>query len=298
MSHEIANSHAANHDDPHNHKHTANPETLNLSDRFFAPLDQQIVAWLQIAPGSRVLDAGCGGGGMTRLLAEAVGPGGEVVALDANPQLLAWGQAQVQDTGLAGRIKFQEGDVLHLPFADGSFDLVWCSRVVHGLSDQLAGVRELARVVRPGGRLVLREGGLPLQFLPFDTGLGEPGLDGRLGVAHAAAHTQWFANWRSSLPDGVAYPHGWSHMLREAGLHAVAPRSFLYEFTSPLEEYQKEYLEIWLRPWLDDPTRRQLLTTQDVDALAQLLNPASPHYAFDRDDLHAILVDTIYAGSM
>lgn len=63
---------------------------------------RQIVAWLQLAPGSRVLDAGCGGGGMTRLLAEAVGPDGEVVGLDANPQLLAWGQSQVKDTDLAG----------------------------------------------------------------------------------------------------------------------------------------------------------------------------------------------------
>jgi len=52
-----------------------------------------------------------------------------------------------------------------------------------------------------------------VQFLPFDVGLGDPGLKGRLGVVHA----QSFANWRVSLPDGVAYPYGWSHMLREAG---------------------------------------------------------------------------------
>jgi len=294
MSHEIANSHAANQDDLHNHKHTGTPELLNLSDRFFAPLDQQIVAWLQLAPGSRLLDAGCGGGGMTRLLAEAVGPNGEVVGLDANPQLLAWGQAHIKDTDLAGRIKFQEGDVLNLPFEDGRFDLVWCSRVVHGLSDQLAGVRELARVVRPGGRLILREGGLPLQFLPFDVGLGDPGLDGRLGFVHA----QWFANWRSSLPDGVAYPYGWSHMLREAGLNSVAPRSFLHEFASPLEAYQTDYLKAWLSHDLNDPVSKQLLAIRDASTLEQLLNPASPHYVFDRDDLYGILVETIYAGSV
>ena len=87
---------------------------------------------------------------MTRLLAEAVGPGGEVVGLDASPELLDWGKTQAENAKLAGRIKFQEGDVRKLPFEDGSFDLVWCSRVVHGLHDQLAGVRELARVVRPG----------------------------------------------------------------------------------------------------------------------------------------------------
>jgi ubiquinone/menaquinone biosynthesis C-methylase UbiE len=294
MSHATTNSHTAGQDDPHNHKHTGNIQTLSLSDRFFAPLDRQVVEWLNLAPGSRVLDAGCGGGGMTRLLAEAVGPGGEVVGLDASPELLEWGKTQAENANLAGRIKFQEGDVRRLPFEDASFDLVWCSRVVHGLNDQLAGVRELARVIRPGGRLVVREGGLPLQFMPYDLGLGAPGLEGRLEVAHA----QWFANWRSSLPDVIAYPYGWAHMLREAGLNSVAPRSFLAEFASPLEDYKIEYLKTTLSHHRHDEDSRQLLAAQDVKTLEQLLDAASPHYIFDRDDLHGIVVETIYAGTV
>ena len=294
MSHTHEVPHAADQDDPHNHKHTGTPEMLNLSDHFYAPLDRQIAGWLQLAPDSKVLDAGCGGGGMTRLLAEAVGPGGEVVGLDMNLQLLAWGFAQAKDSNLARRIQFQEGDVLNLPFEDGGFDLVWCSRVVHGLSNQLAGVRELGRVVHPGGRLILREGGLPLQFLPFDVGLGDPGLEGRL----VRARSQRFANWRSSLPDGVTYPYGWSHMLREAGFNLVAHKSFLLEFASPLEKYQIDYLKAWLSHDLNDPAYKQLLTSKDVSTLEQLLDPAGPHYVFNRDDLHGLLVDTIYTGSV
>ncbi|GHO60776.1 class I SAM-dependent methyltransferase [Ktedonobacter robiniae] len=294
MSHESTHRHTADQDDPHNHKHTGTSAFLNRSDRFFAPLDKHIVAWLQLAPGSRVLDAGCGGGGMTRLLAQAVGSGGEVVGLDANPQLIEWDRRHVKETDVAGQIQFQEGDVLHLPFADGTFDLVWCSRVVHGLSDQVAGVRELARVVRPGGRVVLREGGLPTQFLPFDVGLGDPGLEGRLGVSHA----QRFANWRGSLPKGVAYPYGWSHMLREVGLNSVMPKSFLHEFASPLEASQKDYLEAWLSGCLHDPEHKHRLSTQDISTLEQLLDPASPQYVFARDDLHGIVVETMYVGSL
>jgi SAM-dependent methyltransferase len=293
MSHERTHRYTADQDDPHNHKHMGTSAFLNLSDRFFAPLDRQIVAWLQLAPGSRVLDAGCGGGGMTRLLAQAVGSGGEVVGLDANSQLIEWNRSQVKDTDAAGQIQFQEGDVLHLPFEDGTFDLVWCSRVIHGLNDQVAGVRELARVVRPGGRVVLREGGLLPRFLPFDMGLGDPGLEERLEAAHA----QHFANWRASLPDGVVYPYGWSHMLREVGLTEVIPRSFLYEFASPLEASQKDYLESWLGGYLHHPEREQWLSTRDHSTLEQLLDPASPQYVFARDDLHGIVVDTIYAGS-
>jgi ubiquinone/menaquinone biosynthesis C-methylase UbiE len=294
MSHTTTNSPMAGQDDPHNHKHSGNVQILSLSDPFFAPLDRQIVAWLNLAPGSRVLDAGCGGGGMTRLLAEAVGPGGEVVGLDTSPQMLEWAKTQAENANLAGRIKFQEGDVRALPFEDASFDLVWCSRVIHGLNDQLAGVRELARVVRPGGRLIVREGGLPLQFMPYDLGLGVPGLEGRL----AAAHAQWFANWRSSLPEVTAYPYGWTHMLREAGLNSVDPRSFLYEFASPLEDYQIEYLKTALSRHPHDSGSPQLLASQDIQTLEQLLDAASPHYVFKRDDLHGIVVETIYGGTV
>src|SRR5947209_8470155 len=113
MSHESTHRHTADQDDSHNHKHTGTSAFLNLSDHFFAPLDRQIVAWLPITLGNRVLDAGCGGGGMTRLLAQAVGVGGEVVGLDANPQLIEWNRSQGKDTDVAGQIHFQEGDVLY-----------------------------------------------------------------------------------------------------------------------------------------------------------------------------------------
>ncbi len=292
MNHDISSSHATDQADPHNHKHTGQPEFLKVSDLFFEQLDRQTVSWLNLRPGSRVLDAGCGGSGITRLLAEAVGPEGQVVGLDANPELIKFGQAQLVTTDLAERVKFQAGDVLSLPFEDGSFDLVWCSRVVHGLPDQLAGVRELRRVARPGGRVVIREGGIPVRFMPGDLGIGEPGLNGRLHVAQA----QWFADWRASLPDGVVYPFGWSHMLREAGLSLVAAKSFLHEFTSPLETYQQQYLEANLSRELKDKEGRNLLSAQDVHNLAQLLDRHSPHYVFGRDDLHGILAETLYLG--
>jgi ubiquinone/menaquinone biosynthesis C-methylase UbiE len=293
MSSEQTHQHTTNQNDSHNHQHTGTSAFLTLSDRFFAPVDKRIVEWLQPAPGSRALDAGCGGGGMTRLLAQAVGPDGEVIGLDANPQLIEFNRNQEKGPDGAGQIQFQEGDVLHLPFEDDTFDLVWCSRVIHGLRDQVAGVRELARVVRPGGRVVLREGGRPLQFLPSDVGLGDPGLEARI----EAAHVQRFADWRGSLPGAVAYHYGWSHMLREVGLHSVMPRSFLHEFASPLEANQKDYLEAWLGGWLNShPEQKSQLTTQDISTLKQLLDPANPHYVFDRDDLYGIQVETIYAG--
>ena len=124
MSDETTHPQVADQDDQHNHKRTAKPDPLKLSDRFYALSDRQIVAWLELVPESRVLDAGCGGGGMTRLLAEAVGPSGMVVGLDTNPQSLEWGQAQIQQTASSTRIHFQEGNIVQLPFEDNRIDLV------------------------------------------------------------------------------------------------------------------------------------------------------------------------------
>jgi hypothetical protein len=84
--------------------------------------------------------------------------------------------------------------------------------------------------------------------------------------------------------------------LSEAGLSQVTAKSFLHEFTSPLQTYQKEYLETNLSRELKDQHSQTLLSDHDTQNLAQLLDKASPHYIFDRDDLHGILVETIYAG--
>ena len=67
-------------------------------------------------------------------------------------------------------------------------DLIHAGAVVHHLDDELAAIRDLAAVVRPGGQVAIGEGGLGHRFLPADCGIGEPGLEQRL----AAAQEAWF----------------------------------------------------------------------------------------------------------
>jgi 2-polyprenyl-3-methyl-5-hydroxy-6-metoxy-1,4-benzoquinol methylase len=95
--------------------------------------------------GLRLLDAGCGTG---RFSAIAAARGARVTALDVGERLLA----KVAEKCDCERVV---GSVERLPFADESFDVVLCSEVVEHLRSPRAGVGELARVVRPGGRLVL-----------------------------------------------------------------------------------------------------------------------------------------------
>ena len=80
---------------------------------------------LQLPKGSRGLDAGCGIGLQSLLLAEEVGLIGHITGLDVSSEMLDRGQEIVKEAGLSERISFQEGDVTKLPFDDNTFDWVW-----------------------------------------------------------------------------------------------------------------------------------------------------------------------------
>jgi len=118
--------------------------------------DQRGRRWLvgeAVQEGDRVLDAG-GGTGSTALLAAArVGDRGKVTVLDASDGMLEVGRDRARAAGLADRMEFLTGDILALPFEDGAFDVVLSTYSLCPLYDPAAGVLELYRCVRPGGRL-------------------------------------------------------------------------------------------------------------------------------------------------
>ncbi|MFQ6048250.1 MAG: ubiquinone/menaquinone biosynthesis methyltransferase [Phycisphaerae bacterium] len=109
-----------------------------------------------LKPGERALDVACGTGGLTRALLRA-GRGLEVlVGLDfAGPMLQ---RAAVSSDGAIG---WCQADALRLPFSDGSFTLVSCAFGVRNFQELLAGLKEMHRVLRPGGRAVIAEFSLP-----------------------------------------------------------------------------------------------------------------------------------------
>ncbi|MGW7267014.1 methyltransferase domain-containing protein [Streptomyces sp. NPDC054842] len=149
---------------PTSHFHAGNFDNAAVA-RLVAALDSQdaadgvrrLRAWAHEAvsprPGERALDVGCGTGSQTRALAAAVTADGDALGIEPNPGLRT--VAEQRAAAAASTARFADGDACALPLADASVDVVWCERVLQHLAEPQRAVDEFARVLRPGGRVVL-----------------------------------------------------------------------------------------------------------------------------------------------
>jgi len=113
-----------------------------------------------IKPGERALDLCCGTGDLAFALNA---DGADVVGVDFSPAMLAVAQERVKNRGIAGgpRLEFLCGDAMNIPFADNSFDVVTIGYGLRNLASWERGLEEMARVTRPGGRLLVLDFGKP-----------------------------------------------------------------------------------------------------------------------------------------
>ena len=110
-------------------------------------------------PGDRVLDCATGTGDLALAFKRAVGPTGEVVGTDFCAEMLETAPAKARRAGL--QVRFEVADALALPFADGSFDVASIGFGIRNVDDPVRCLREMARVVRSRGRVVVLEFGQP-----------------------------------------------------------------------------------------------------------------------------------------
>jgi demethylmenaquinone methyltransferase/2-methoxy-6-polyprenyl-1,4-benzoquinol methylase len=112
-----------------------------------------------LGPGGRALDVATGTGDLALELAERVSPGGEVIATDFSERMLELARAKVaqRSFGPSTRVLVQSANALALPFDDGEFDAATVGFGARNFSDLERGLGEMARVVRPGGRVVVLE---------------------------------------------------------------------------------------------------------------------------------------------
>jgi ubiquinone/menaquinone biosynthesis C-methylase UbiE len=109
----------------------------------------------ELRPGMRVLDVGCGPGSITRGLAECVAPG-EVVGVDVSDEVLEIARSEAVSRRVQN-LRFERGSAYELPLADASFDVAFAHQVLQHLGEPAAALREMLRVVRPGGLVAVRD---------------------------------------------------------------------------------------------------------------------------------------------
>lgn len=249
----------------------------------------------ELPDGATVIDVGSGSGGMSAAFAAAlaVRGGGRVVLVDAVPELqAAASEAVAAVAGDKVELVAVLADAADPALADHvpAGDLVWASRVVHHLPDERQGVAGLVRLLNPGGRLALAEGGLTTRCLPWDIGLGEPGLQDRL----VAAQTAWFADMRAGIEGVVRMPFGWNRALAEAGLTDVGAFSYLVDLPAPASPAVRESVADWLA-WMAR-VGEDRLSASDLDALARLMDRDGPDWVGGRDDVFVLSANTIHRG--
>jgi SAM-dependent methyltransferase len=143
-----------------------------MAERFYAPdelrsIPQQAIGWAlgvgnpvrhaTLAEGEVVLDIGCGGGIDTILAARRVGPGGRAIGLDMLPEMCDRACAAAREAGVAEWCRFERGEMEDIPLPDASIDVVISNGVINLSPRKTRALAEIARVLRPGGRLCVSD---------------------------------------------------------------------------------------------------------------------------------------------
>jgi ubiquinone/menaquinone biosynthesis C-methylase UbiE len=117
---------------------------------YFRFFQKRALALLELSPGQRFLDVGCGTGWAVRYAAGLVGPDGETCGVDLSPGMIE--RARERSRGL-DNVRFEQADAAALPFEDDRFDAVLCTNSFHHYPAPAAVLAEIKRVLRPGGAL-------------------------------------------------------------------------------------------------------------------------------------------------
>lgn len=210
----------------------------DLMNRFTRPVVNSAINTLGLKPGSRGLDAGCGIGNHTLWLAEAVSPEGHVTGVDISEEALTIAKEKLESSNLKRQVSFKFGDIFNLPFEDKTFDWVWSADVLYlwfmGSKESpvnpQAVMKELARIVKPGGKIALLLWSSQ-KLLP-----GYPLLEAKLNATQTANFTGPFGI-QPKLHSTRAL--GWFQM---ADLREPKVKNLVFEFQAPFSDKEKEAL--------------------------------------------------------
>jgi ubiquinone/menaquinone biosynthesis C-methylase UbiE len=180
----------------------------------------QMIQGLHLRRGCRLLDAGCGPGLWTPLLAQALGPRGHIIGVDVSAEALVTARQRSRNQWYETLVQYKQGSMEHLPVPNGSLDTIFSANVCQYLPQPVQTFGMLGRYLAPGGQLTVKDIDFgTMRFYTID-----PALQARVFQARA--------DWeRNRLQEGYSFEDSWvgsklAGYLREAGFENVQEKTY------------------------------------------------------------------------
>lgn len=260
--------------------------TYECLTKFREPLLNSITKSLNIPPGSNGLDAGCGIGSVTKLLAETVGRNGHVTGIDLSEDFIIYAKTSYQTKNN----QFKEGDINSLHFNDNSFDWLWSADTVWPgpkelgcpAEDPVPIIREFYRVIKPGGSVFLLFWSSQ-KLLP-----GYPLLEARLNTTSSA--TAPFSEGMKPI-NHILNGRYW---LEKADFKDISVKTYLGDIIAPLSKNDRNALNfLFTMLWGESESEVSEIDWKDFK---RICNPDSDDYILNNPHYYGFYTYTVFKG--
>ena len=264
---------------------------LDTHFTWMRPEYEEMLQWVGIKRGWHVLDAASGSGSFLPLMSELVGSEGKIDAIDLAPENISAlekrAAAEKWTTPIIARI----GNILNLPYEDGTFDAVWCANTTQYLSDDELRVmlQEFCRVVRPGGLVAVKDYDITLQQIHPTA----PTFFQHHTEAILHSRNPEFQSYEYQLFRVVNLPQ-W---LREAGLVELRQKPTFILRLQPISEIGKVFLRDFLKFHLSVVSTLEL-SEDEREIWRQITDFDSPAHIFNNPDFQYRCIQTVFVGTV
>ena len=212
-------------------------EWLETHHRSKAHEREQMIRNLSIKKESFVIDAGCGPGLWTPLLARAVGPRGRITGVDISAEVLVTAQSRSRNSWYRRQVEYKRALLEELPVPFGRADMIFSANVSQYLADPVSTFTAMGPYLKPAGRLVVKD-------IDFGT-MRFHGIDAMLQARVLQARKRWETQ---RIEKGYAFEDSWvgsklADYLRKAGYEDVRETAYVIHRTYPLSRDFRFYLQ-------------------------------------------------------
>jgi len=263
----------------------ASTDWIDIHFLAMQPEYDQMLSWVGIQSNWQVLDAGCGTGGYLPLMAELVGNRGKVNAIDLAPENISVVKERAGQGRWSAPVDARVGSILDLPYADQSFDAVWCANTSQYLSDTelLTMLQEFRRIVRPGGLIAIKEYDITAQQMQPTTPMLFLHLHEALCRMGEKGHCYCFRTL--SLP----------HWLRKVGLVELRQKPTLIVRSQPLRPVEKKLVGDFIVHYAGK-AEQVALPAEELDLWRKLRDLDAGDHIIHHPDFQYRCIQTVFVG--